>query len=481
MLNPDYFPLQSLPPVLHDAVVDAHFSANAPISLVICSALSASSICIQGCRDVMRPNGITSPVSLYMLAVAESGDRKTTVDNIFTQQIRNFESKLKDGFQQQMETYKSDAFAWGINSRRLAREYKSKIASGQDKTIENHTKNQPRKPVLKRFLYVDATPEAIKYGLHASSSSIGIFSSEASAVLDGYASSDLAFFNDAWSGSSLNVDRRTQESFGIEEPRVSISLAMQPVIFMKFLAKHGEKARGMGLWARFMFAFPTSIQGYRPLNGYTPPWDRIIKLQDRLESFLTESQMEESQQKSARKMLTFDPIAANHWINFYNYIETQSAPTGELFNVRDYASKLADNVARIAALFHTLDSDTLEINEAAILGAIDVGYWYLREFRRLWDSPTISPEQYDAEMLRLWMVNFLKTNPGALCISKSHLSKYVNNPLRNLKRREQALQVLINLGLIFITVDNRRKRWINPTPLFYQWPQYNVLQTAHRG
>ncbi|WP_233418505.1 DUF3987 domain-containing protein, partial [Ferrovum myxofaciens] len=40
------------------------------------------------------------------------------------------------------------------------------------------------------------------------------------------------------------------------------------------------------------------------------------------------------------------------WIKFHDTIETELASKGTLFDVRDVASKVADNAARLAVIFH---------------------------------------------------------------------------------------------------------------------------------
>ena len=51
-------------------------------------------------------------------------------------------------------------------------------------------------------------------------------------------------------------------------------------------------------------------------------------------------------------LLKFSPEAKTLWIEFYNTIESMLVSGNELYDVRDVASKSADNAARLAALFH---------------------------------------------------------------------------------------------------------------------------------
>src|SRR3546814_19059832 len=57
-------------------------------------------------------------------------------------------------------------------------------------------------------------------------------------------------------------------------------------------------------------------------------------------------------------MLELSPEAKDVWVKVYNLVETELAPLGSLADVKDVASKTADNAARIAALFHLYESGT---------------------------------------------------------------------------------------------------------------------------
>ncbi|NJD06939.1 MAG: DUF3987 domain-containing protein [Methylococcaceae bacterium] len=51
-------------------------------------------------------------------------------------------------------------------------------------------------------------------------------------------------------------------------------------------------------------------------------------------------------------VLSPDPDAKKAWVDYYDEIEREMRDGGELHDVRDVASKSADNAARLAALFH---------------------------------------------------------------------------------------------------------------------------------
>ena len=53
--------------------------------------------------------------------------------------------------------------------------------------------------------------------------------------------------------------------------------------------------------------------------------------------------------------MILSPGAKAAWISYHDAIESQLASGGELYDVRDVASKSADNAARLAALFQIFE------------------------------------------------------------------------------------------------------------------------------
>jgi putative DNA primase/helicase len=90
-LDPLPYPVDALPPMLREAVLEVQAFVKAPAALVACSTLSALSVAAQGLVNVRRDAQLAGPVSLYVLAVAESGERKTTCDRILGAALREWE------------------------------------------------------------------------------------------------------------------------------------------------------------------------------------------------------------------------------------------------------------------------------------------------------------------------------------------------------------------------------------------------------
>lgn len=97
--------------------------------------------------------------------------------------------------------------------------------------------------------------------------------------------------------------------------------------------------------------------------------------------------------------MTLTPEAKQAFITYHDKIEKMLSIGGELHDVRDVASKTADNAARLAALFqwfedpqHTIEGDYFE--RASWIAA-----WYLNEARRFFGELTLLQDLADAVRL----------------------------------------------------------------------------------
>ncbi len=81
MTNTLEFPVDSLSPILRDAAKDIHSVVKAPLALCCNSILAAATLTAQSFVDV-EIDGRIYPVSNYFVTIADSGERKSTVDEI---------------------------------------------------------------------------------------------------------------------------------------------------------------------------------------------------------------------------------------------------------------------------------------------------------------------------------------------------------------------------------------------------------------
>jgi putative DNA primase/helicase len=81
--------------VLRDAAEVIQMKTRAPMALCGNSVLAAASLCAQAHGDVQMPYGSAKPLSLFLGSVADTGERKSTVDELALASVRAREAELR--------------------------------------------------------------------------------------------------------------------------------------------------------------------------------------------------------------------------------------------------------------------------------------------------------------------------------------------------------------------------------------------------
>lgn len=428
------FPVGILPPKIQSAVNEAIAVTQAPPALVVSSAFAAASLAVQTKFTVKRLNGLVSPCSLYMITFAESGERKTTVDQLFFSPFRKFEA---------------DVAQRSFGGMDEAEDAKVVLDRSMAENI--------------RILYSDVTPSAFLAGLNSNSASAGLCDDEAGRIFSGRLIDDLGLLNKLWNGSDITVDRRN-ESLSIRSPRCTISWMVQPEVFRRFMNKKGEEARGIGFLARCLLCYPLTTQGTRFLRSH-PDLEAIPVFTHRVMELLND-QVELLRSKNCvndeRVELSFSVSAQALWENIFNTVESSILPGGEFCEARDYASKVAENIARLAGVLHVFEGfEGTKISDLTLGAAADIVIWYAREFIRLFSPPSAHDVISDyARALDEWLIDFCKTT-GLLYIPRNDLLQIGPNKLRRRDIMSIAIQRLVETNrvvckTIFPPYDGRK-------------------------
>ncbi|MGQ7949564.1 DUF3987 domain-containing protein, partial [Providencia huashanensis] len=208
------FPVDVLPCIIKNAINEVHQNTRAPISLIATSALGVISLACQQQIDVVRYNNLSGPTSLFFLILAESGERKSTVDKLFMEPIYQMEADLNQQYQELMISYRQDKNIFNIKKKALSKQISTEYCKNQDVSdleaqLKELLNSEPKEPIKYKFCFNDATPAAIKDYLSKGWTSIGIMSDEAGIVFEGHALNELGFINKMWDGSSFSIARKT--------------------------------------------------------------------------------------------------------------------------------------------------------------------------------------------------------------------------------------------------------------------------------
>lgn len=465
--SPLPYPEAALPGVIGEAVGEVAGFIQCPLALAACSASAALSTVVGGLVDVKRSEGLSGPSTLYIISVADSGERKTTADRVFTAEIRAWQARQTELFKPALNDWRAADAAWTaerdgiINAIRVAAKC-CKDTSELKTRLSDLEARKPERPRVPRLLWDDATTEALSWGLANRWPVAGILSSEGGAVLGGHSMraesimKTLAVFNGFWDGSPTNIDRKTSECYTIEAARLTLFLALQGEIMRQFGGSTRGLARGSGFWARNLFAWPESTQGRRMFKEAPESWPCLARFHRRLVELL-ECELPIDETGILRPvMLGLDANAKATWINFHDEVEAELLPGGDMAETRDVASKAADNAARLAAIFHTfIHGPAGMIGRDHMERATKIVTWHLYEARRILGQISTPEAVADAMALESWILEYCRRE-GADRLTVNHLQKFGPNRTRRKAALESALNELADAGRIRRTTEGRK-------------------------
>lgn len=322
--------------------------------------------------------------------------------------------------------------------------------------------DKPEIPLQPMLYFEDSTQEALASDLAKGWPSASLWSDEAAIVLGSHSMQNnptrfVALLNRTWDGKALSVQRKNSDNFVLENRRLTVNLMMQPLLLQKLANQAQGICRQSGFLARCLIAYPPSTMGHR---FYREPPASLEGLED-YERHITNS-LNYSEHLTREgcidlPTLSLSPAAKATWINFFNEVETGLTPLqGQWTEIKDFASKAAENVARLAALFHLFMGNDGDVLTESVEQAITIIKWHLEETRHLLAPFAAEPQFADAEKLMNWLLSKQLRFTTPRTIQQS-------SPLRSRERRDNALEILIEHHWIrMANYDNQTVIEVNP-------------------
>ncbi|ART63156.1 YfjI family protein [Kushneria marisflavi] len=468
--------------LFQSAVIEGSSRLQVPPSMVIATALGAMSAACQALIDIKQPVGHHVQASLMLLTIADSGERKTTVEKRFFKALRDWQRIMQDKAEKDEDRYIYEEEIWKLEDKTLKTEFKKLIKNNLPneelkEKIENHRHNRPYRLPYKRLLYDDTTPQALIQLMHRHSSNACLVSSEANSIFSGHALREIHHLNTMWDGNDIIVDRVSTSSIFLRNPRLTLALMTQPSVVDRFLNKRGDEARGMGFLARFLVVKPQKMSGNRTIEpiGHLP---HIDKFNRRIKEILEQTQDIDSKQHT----IEYTADAAELWKKYSQKIEKEMSPDRLYSHHPEHASKLMDNVSRVAAILHTFEGKEKSISLETLKFSYKLCLRYSREFiDHLAGEPTIVTH---ANLLVNFLLDLIdkenkpnRTNEKIHGLTLKHgryiefspsiIKQHGPNPLRNNANRDAAMALLTRMGHL---VQNGNRYRFSETILGHQSP-----------
>ena len=453
---PEKYPLDAFPDIVKAAIEEVVAFVKAPVPLVASSALGAVSLAVQSHVDVQRAAKLTGPVGLFLLTIAESGERKSTCDKLFTKAIINYQQEQHENAKASLQKHRADHASWSARKNGLIEKAKQAAKTGRpvtdiEKELLSHEQAEPRKPKVPMLIRGDETPESLPWSLAHGWPSAGIISSEAGIVFGGQGMKKdsmmgyLALLNVLWDGGEHVVGRKTTESYAVRDVRFTVALQVQEPTLRKFFANSEDLARGTGFLARFLIAWPESTQGSRMFTEPPSDWPNLTLFEKRITEILNmQVPLKENGYGLSPCMLHLSDDASVVWKAFHDAIEKELSVDGEFYDVRDVASKAPDNAARLASLFHLFDGNSpdAKISRVHLESACKVVLWYLKEARRFLGFVKLPENIKNAIMLNNWLID--KSNlTGNRKFVWREIQQFGPRPIRKKEQLGPAIDALV--------------------------------------
>ncbi len=110
--EPKPFPVVALGTMMEEAVIEFKGYGKQPLSMIAGSALATASLACQGLADVGRDSQNIGPISLSVLTIAESGERKSSLDKAFSKALRDWEREKADEMKADIKKSIADHSDW---------------------------------------------------------------------------------------------------------------------------------------------------------------------------------------------------------------------------------------------------------------------------------------------------------------------------------------------------------------------------------
>lgn len=433
---PAEYPIEALGP-LRDVADAISLRTRAPMAICGQSVMAAAALVAAPHYDVTLLAG-RAPLTICAVSIAESGERKSSVDALALAPIYAHEEKLRAAHEGKMHDYAADFAAWKATVEVAKKAAKNGRAAARQAIGE--VGPEPKPPAPPMVLISDATPEGLT--LHFENRPWGgVFSAEGGLMLGGHGMSDdskirtAALLNTLWDGSPVRRRRVLTGAAFLPGRRCSLHLMAQPGV-AEILTNDPAFAE-IGLLARLLIVAPATTAGTRFFREAPPECAiTLARYKSRMMQLLDKPQrMLEGGGGLDPEVLQLSPDAREMLIAFHDAVERELAPGGAIAPIRGFGGKMAEHAARLAGIQAVYgDPEIQEISAEAMANGIKLAEFYAGEMQRMAEGASVAPDLKLARRLLEWWQSGGKP--------KRHLAEIYQRGLNAIGDAETARRVI---------------------------------------
>ena len=460
------FPLDALGEILGEAAKRMAYHVQVPEGIAGQSVLAVAALVAQQHINIELRNIIGSrPVSLYFLSIAESGDRKSSVDSLALIPIIAFESNRRQMLEKEITHYQTAMEAWQIRKDSILKAYaptkKTEISQQRQEELAKKLcdleDSKPKGPPRPNITFGEPTPEGIWKHYIQGEPSAGLFSDEGISFFGGHGMTDeskgrtIGMLSHLWDGKPINRTRGTEGESGVlAGRRLTTHLMVQPIISSKALAD--PILQGQGIMARFLICHEPSIAGTRFLINRDltkgakndPAIGRYLQtITQLLERHVNTNESGELELKTSE----IKGEALNTWCALHDGIEENILLGKRFADIKPFASKAAENAARIAAVLAFIEG-----YENPTVGHIERAGTLISYYLESMMMRTREALQDADALLARDLLEWIKTNGSNL--TSNDFKRLSPISIRPAKKARKILAFLVESGHLYVSARN---------------------------
>lgn len=372
----DNFPVDKLPPLFRDSILELHVKEQVPVGVIGMVALTTSAFVCQQHANIENLRGGDDVLSMYSMTLGKSGDGKGVTFKAYMRAINEWANerlaqceRLQTGWEgRDVEAQRKLATLSGFESAAARREAEDRIIADLG----------PR-PWLPKGTMTEATPEGMIQFLRFDRPSAMLATEEASAFFGSYAMNKdnrdkmRGQLVELWGGDTISGRTVKRGRTGASGYRFSLMLAGQPEIMEATLRNSADMDQGF--FARMLLAAPPSMQGYRKRPRGRMPTPHTDALSNRLLEIYAQSPHTDQSGFSIQPTKigwTDDALEAAY--DATDAIEGRLKPGGDLRPLAPIANRMVQVASRLAGLFAFMETArpyTIQIGDQPGLGVQD--------------------------------------------------------------------------------------------------------------
>lgn len=395
------FPVDIFPGWITDMVRAVAGELQVPVDLPAMLALGALSTLAATRVKVLVGGNWLEAVNLYLVAAMPPGSGKSPASKIMLRPVYDYESELMERARPAFARYEQEQRMLDKAMKR-AEDQGDRMAAA-DLLMQKETMERA---VIPQLITEDTTPAALIGILADNGNRVAVLSTEgtlfdtlATERFNSSAAEQYGLYLKGFSGDAHRENRVTRGRNDIDEVTLTVCLTVQPAVLEK-LAGRPELA-GVGLTARFAYALPPNLVGFRNFLNAQPVPPEVADVYRR--NLLTLAHDLDRHQIARR--LHLSPEAAGLFHRWHQDLEPRRREGRDLHGVAEWTEKLRVMVVRVAGLLHLAEGhDWDEIDADTMRRALRVADFWLYHAKALHSMWAGEQADRTADRILKWII-----------------------------------------------------------------------------